>query len=161
MVQILSITYAISPEETLHPSEKPPKLEEKPLHLVLNNTNNMTAAVSNSKPASNTTIIKQTIDNSDMPKIKDNVDSGAMIRGFYVFLGLSLLTIFYFLFKTYRLRNGSQPPTQVRKYGVLTRRGDVEMLPLPLDDDDEDDTVFDLGNHSTDQQNSRSVFAHS
>lgn len=35
----------------------------------------------------------------------------------------------------------------VRKYGVLTHRQDVEMRPLPLDEeDDEDTTVFDASN---------------
>lgn len=35
----------------------------------------------------------------------------------------------------------------VRKYGVLTHRQDVEMRPLPLEEeDDEDTTVFDASN---------------
>lgn len=35
----------------------------------------------------------------------------------------------------------------VRKYGVLAHRQDVEMRPLPLDEeDDEDTTVFDVSN---------------
>lgn len=35
----------------------------------------------------------------------------------------------------------------VRKYGVLAHRQDVEMRPLPLDEeDDEDTTVFDASN---------------
>ena len=35
----------------------------------------------------------------------------------------------------------------IRKYGVLTHRQDVEMRPLPLDEDDEDDTtIFDARN---------------
>lgn len=37
----------------------------------------------------------------------------------------------------------------VRKYGVLAHRQDVEMRPLPLDEDDEDDTtIFDASNIS-------------
>lgn len=35
----------------------------------------------------------------------------------------------------------------VRKYGILAHRQDVEMRPLPLDEeDDEDTTVFDASN---------------
>lgn len=45
------------------------------------------------------------------------------------------------------MRTGGTRPTAVRKYGVLTQRTDIEMLPLPLDDDEDDDTVFDVGNH--------------
>ena len=38
----------------------------------------------------------------------------------------------------------------IRKYGVLTHRQDVEMRPLPLDEEDDDDTtVFDASNVST------------
>lgn len=38
----------------------------------------------------------------------------------------------------------------VRKYGVLTHRQDVEMRPLPLsEEDDEDTTVFDASNVMT------------
>lgn len=186
VLQILSTLTcaAIQRENLAQPSEVPARVEETPekpvkvivdthdnvlLHNDISNVknNNTVEVPSNLKPVNNATIIKQdTIDNGDagIPithKDKDNLNTGAMIRGFYVFLGLSLLTIFYFLYKTYRLRNGTQPPTQVRKYGVLTKRGDVEMLPLPLDDDDEDDTVFDLGNHSMDYQTNRGVFAHS
>lgn len=44
----------------------------------------------------------------------------------------------------------------IRKYGVLTHRQDVEMRPLPLDEDEDDDTtIFDARNktvqESTDQ----------
>lgn len=37
-------------------------------------------------------------------------------------------------------------PKVIKKYGERNRRTDVEMTPLPLhDDDEEDETVFDLG----------------
>jgi hypothetical protein len=32
----------------------------------------------------------------------------------------------------------------VNKYGVRTRRSDIEMTPLPLDEDDEDETLFEV-----------------
>lgn len=39
-------------------------------------------------------------------------------------------------------------PKIIKKYGERKRRTDVEMAPLPLhnDDDEEDETLFDLGN---------------
>lgn len=41
-------------------------------------------------------------------------------------------------------------PKIIKKYGERNRRTDVEMAPLPLHEDDEDDeTVFDLGNVNT------------
>lgn len=52
------------------------------------------------------------------------------------------ICVFYF-----SIRKGAPQSTHVSKYGVRARRGDVEMLPLPLDEDTEDDTVFDIGNH--------------
>lgn len=44
----------------------------------------------------------------------------------------------------FRLRPGAPPPTTVRKYGIVGRRSDMEMLPLPLEEED-DDTVFEMG----------------
>lgn len=44
-----------------------------------------------------------------------------------------------------RLRPGAAPPATVRKYGIVGRRSDMEMLPLPLVEEDDDDTVFDMG----------------
>ncbi|KAJ8935019.1 hypothetical protein NQ314_013044, partial [Rhamnusium bicolor] len=64
-------------------------------------------------------------------------------RGVFVFAGITLLFIMYLTFKTYRKRNKKN--VLIKKYGVKTRRTDVEMEPLPLDDDEEDETVFDLG----------------
>lgn len=57
---------------------------------------------------------------------------------------LRLLNFLFYL----RTRKGDTKPLAVRKYGVLTQRTDIEMLPLPLDDEDDDDTVFDVGNHA-------------
>ncbi|KAK5648514.1 hypothetical protein RI129_003406 [Pyrocoelia pectoralis] len=74
---------------------------------------------------------------------KDLIQSGALLRGFYVFLGLSAVVVFYFIFRSYRLRHGSQVSTTVKKYGVTARRSDLEMRRLELDDDD-DDTLFEI-----------------
>lgn len=72
-------------------------------------------------------------------------NTGALIRGFLVFVGLSILVMAYIVFRSFRL---SKTRAQlVRKYGVLTHRQDVEMRPLPLEEeDDEDTTVFDASN---------------
>lgn len=71
------------------------------------------------------------------------LDSGAVIRAFYVFVGLSVIVVAYLIFRSFRLRNN--PAQMVKKYGVLAHKQDIEMRPLPLDDDDDDDdtTVFD------------------
>ncbi|XP_011699921.1 PREDICTED: membrane protein FAM174-like [Wasmannia auropunctata] len=72
-------------------------------------------------------------------------NTGALLRGFLVFVGLSILVMAYIVFRSFRL---SKTRAQlVRKYGVLTHRQDVEMRPLPLEEeDDEDTTVFDASN---------------
>ncbi|XP_072382327.1 uncharacterized protein [Diabrotica undecimpunctata] len=79
--------------------------------------------------------------NNDVPESNSaQVESGAVIRGVLVFGGLSLIFLIYVAVRTYRRR---KLPI-IRKYGVRGRRSDVEMRPLPLDDDEEDETVFDL-----------------
>lgn len=51
----------------------------------------------------------------------------------------------------YRLRK--RPAQMVRKYGVLTNKQDLEMRPLPLDEDDDDETtVFDASGLSLNSQ---------
>jgi hypothetical protein len=37
----------------------------------------------------------------------------------------------------------------VRRYGILASRGDVEMTPLGLDDEEEDTTMFELSSHKS------------
>jgi hypothetical protein len=37
----------------------------------------------------------------------------------------------------------------VRKYGILASRGDVEMTPLGLEDEDEDTTMFEMPSHKS------------
>ncbi|CAD6215700.1 GSCOCG00000511001-RA-CDS [Cotesia congregata] len=71
-----------------------------------------------------------------------SLDSGAMMRAFYVFLGLSVIGVAYLIFRSTRLRNS--PAQMVRKYGILANKQDIEMRPLPLDEEDDDDNiVFD------------------
>ena len=55
--------------------------------------------------------------------------------------------MFFYVYNVFRVRNGAIRQNIVRKYGVVTERSDMEMLPLPLDDDEDDDTVFDMGSH--------------
>ncbi|XP_003706593.1 uncharacterized protein LOC100875648 [Megachile rotundata] len=74
-----------------------------------------------------------------------SLNVGALKRGFYVFVGLSVLVMAYIVFRSFRL--SKTRAQMVRKYGVLTHRQDVEMRPLPLsEEDDEDTTVFDASN---------------
>ncbi|XP_076286028.1 uncharacterized protein LOC143211858 [Lasioglossum baleicum] len=80
------------------------------------------------------------------------LNTGALKRGLYVFIGLSVLVMAYIMFRNFRL--SKTRAQMVRKYGVLANRQDVEMRPLPLDEeDDEDTTVFDASNiHSNNIQ---------
>ncbi|CAK9797628.1 hypothetical protein ANTQUA_LOCUS1269 [Anthophora quadrimaculata] len=74
-----------------------------------------------------------------------SLNAGALKRGFYVFVGLSVLVMAYIVFRSFRL--SKTRAQMVRKYGILAHRQDVEMRPLPLDEeDDEDTTVFDASN---------------
>ncbi|CAH0551675.1 unnamed protein product [Brassicogethes aeneus] len=75
------------------------------------------------------------------------LEAGAVVRGVWVFVGISVLFIMYMAFQTYKKRN--HRPVIVKKYGIKTRRTDVEMEPLPLDEDDDDETLFDLGSLRT------------
>lgn len=75
----------------------------------------------------------------------DSLNPGALLRGIYVFVGLSVLVMAYIVFRSFRL--SKTRAQMVRKYGVLAHRQDVEMRPLPLEEeDDEDTTVFDASN---------------
>lgn len=84
-------------------------------------------------------------DNETSSEDHTTFNAGALVRGFLVFVGLSILVMAYIVFRSFRL---SKTRAQlVRKYGVLTHRQDVEMRPLPLEEeDDEDTTVFDASN---------------
>lgn len=95
----------------------------------------------------------QTVNKSynNLPKINETLEeknveltSGAITRGILVFVAISFLFILYVGLKTCRRKSGDKKHTMVRKYGIRARRTDVEMEPLPLSDDDEDETVFDL-----------------
>jgi len=76
---------------------------------------------------SNSTIGSSVFENTDM-----------LYRGFYVFLGVTILVVLYFGIKTYRTK---QRPS--RSYGLIASRGETIEL-NPLDSDSEDDfTVFE------------------
>ncbi|KOC63169.1 hypothetical protein WH47_02678 [Habropoda laboriosa] len=93
------------------------------------------------KTAHNTEIRKEHVGEGHATSL----NAGALKRGFFVFVGLSVFVMGYFVFRSFSL---NKTRTQmVRKYGVLAHRQDVEMRPLPLDEeDDEDTTVFDASN---------------
>ncbi|GAB1865408.1 Membrane protein FAM174 [Camponotus japonicus] len=96
-----------------------------------------------SKPSPDVNANKTHIaDNETSSEDHATFNAGALVRGFLVFVGLSILVMAYIVFRSFRL---SKTRAQlVRKYGVLTHRQDVEMRPLPLEEeDDEDTTVFD------------------
>ncbi|XP_033120760.1 membrane protein FAM174A-like [Anneissia japonica] len=61
-------------------------------------------------------------------------------RMLVVLLSITAIAVFYFIFRTLRLRRNRK----TRKYGVLTTNSDhLEMAPLDQEEDDEDMTVFE------------------
>ncbi|XP_015592488.1 uncharacterized protein LOC107266484 [Cephus cinctus] len=77
-----------------------------------------------------------------------SLNSGALLRGFLVFVGLSIVVMAYIVFRSLRL--SKTRPQMIRKYGILAHRQDVEMRLLPLEEEDDDDTtVFDATSIST------------
>lgn len=111
---------------------------EKP---VTNITSKLSTEVTNGSVQTTTVTSKEHTTEGHLASL----NSGALLRGFCVFVGLGILAMAYMVFRRSRL---SKPRAQmVRKYGVLAHRQDVEMRPLPLEEeDDEDTTVFDASN---------------
>ncbi|KAJ8983105.1 hypothetical protein NQ317_001848 [Molorchus minor] len=100
------------------------ELESLPAHIQISN-----------KPTTHPVVIPNIKTNSDI------IESGALMRGVFVFVGIAMLFMIYLIFKTYRKSHKKQ--VNVKKYGVRARRTDTEMEPLHLDDDEEDETVFE------------------
>ncbi|XP_044740382.1 uncharacterized protein LOC123301615 [Chrysoperla carnea] len=82
-----------------------------------------------------------------MQQANISLTADTFIRGFYVFMGFGIIVLVYMGIKTIRVNQPPTPDTTVRKYGIKAKRGDLEMLPLPLAEDEDDDTLFDVGNH--------------
>nr|CAI5840436.1 unnamed protein product [Callosobruchus analis] len=70
-------------------------------------------------------------------------ESNTLTKGVIVVVTMTMIFFIYLAIRVFRAPRG--PNVIVKKYGVRTRRCDVEMEPLPLDDE-EDETVFELGN---------------
>ena len=75
-------------------------------------------------------------------------NTAAMLRSFYVFCGLGLLALLYFVIRTCRLRRrrGAARRTGTRKYLPLNAggSGSHELEPLgQANEDDDEDTLFD------------------
>jgi len=67
--------------------------------------------------------------------------NGAILRAFYVVVGVTAIVIVYFVVRAVRLR---RKRSKSRKYGIIAKSGDVEMTPLEQDDEDDDMTVFEI-----------------
>ncbi|XP_034246812.1 membrane protein FAM174A-like [Thrips palmi] len=79
----------------------------------------------------------------DSDDLSKKLNPEALMRGFYVFVGLSIIVMAYIAWKSFGKR-----PTQIHRYGVVGNRDDLEMAPLDSDDGDDDDTThFDISNH--------------
>ncbi|VEN41716.1 unnamed protein product [Callosobruchus maculatus] len=70
-------------------------------------------------------------------------ESSSLTQGVIVIVSLTMIFFIFLAIRVFRAPRG--PNVIVKKYGVRARRCDVEMEPLPLDDE-EDETVFELGN---------------
>ncbi|XP_078070850.1 membrane protein FAM174A-like [Mustelus asterias] len=63
-------------------------------------------------------------------------------RALYVLVVVTALVVIYFVVRTIRMRRINR---KNRKYGILnTNLENMEMRPLDQEDDDEDDTLFDV-----------------
>ncbi|KAF7283926.1 hypothetical protein GWI33_022754 [Rhynchophorus ferrugineus] len=74
----------------------------------------------------------------------DYMNTGAIIRALLVFAAIGIIFLLYVCYKTYRHNTVDKRCVVIQKYGVRQRRSDMEMVPLPLSDDEDDETVFDL-----------------
>ncbi|KAK8720393.1 hypothetical protein OTU49_013355, partial [Cherax quadricarinatus] len=68
----------------------------------------------------------------------------AVLRGFYVFVGVGTIVLLYILVKLLRLRRRRA----TRKYRVLSHSDDQEMFPLAADDGD-DEEIYNAADHQT------------
>ncbi|XP_066601533.1 membrane protein FAM174 [Prorops nasuta] len=93
----------------------------------------------NNTKTSNATAVTAKGESSTFGRLSE-LNSGALFRGFLVLLGLSAFVIVYIIFRSFRLNKSRAQ--MIRKYGVLTHRQDVEMRPLPLDEEEEEDTTL-------------------
>ncbi|KAK4320999.1 hypothetical protein Pmani_008166 [Petrolisthes manimaculis] len=66
----------------------------------------------------------------------------AMLRGFYVFIGIGTIVLVYIAIKFVRLRRRRAP----QKYGLLSHTEDQEMFPLAADDGD-DEEIYNASDH--------------
>nr|XP_018906721.1 PREDICTED: membrane protein FAM174B-like isoform X2 [Bemisia tabaci]XP_018906723.1 PREDICTED: membrane protein FAM174B-like isoform X2 [Bemisia tabaci] len=95
---------------------------------------------------SNSTFFKSLNHFSSIP---ENLASVKEFYIFYIFIGLSVIILLIFILRAMRFR--SKKSTRIRRYGIVTSTGDVEMMPLDNEDDDEEATVFDITDHSSPQ----------
>ncbi|XP_049963540.1 membrane protein FAM174A-like [Schistocerca serialis cubense] len=95
--------------------------------------------------ANNVTVTEQSAGEQTGGRPQRNLNSGALLRGFSVFVGLSAIVVIYIVIRAISMR---RKKTTVRKYGILTNREDVEMTPLGAEDDEEDTTLFDVSNQT-------------
>lgn len=47
-----------------------------------------------------------------------------------------------------RLKNNSNSTAMVQKYGIRANRSDLEMQPLPLGEEEDEETLFEVGSTS-------------
>ncbi|KAL1514374.1 hypothetical protein ABEB36_003642 [Hypothenemus hampei] len=127
--------------------------EKHPILKASSNTSNSNS-INNNKTVTNTSQHLNTTSPNTRSQVGNDIvnleesgigDSGAISRAILVFVALSFLFILYVGFQTYRKKKLGRSQMVLRKYGVRTRRSDIEMEPLPLsDDNDDDETLFDL-----------------
>ncbi|KAL3287917.1 hypothetical protein HHI36_002373 [Cryptolaemus montrouzieri] len=132
--------------------EKPVKipLDHLEPNLSRNRTLHKTISKQESHIDTNAVSVTGTQDNAKITSIHHSwnieQESGFLTNTMTILLLISLIFMVFVAYKTYRRKSRN---ARIKKYGVRLTRGNIEMTPLPLDNDDDDETVFDLKNVPT------------
>ncbi|CAB3363437.1 Hypothetical predicted protein [Cloeon dipterum] len=127
------------------PSKIKKKDKADPIDAPLKNISAITVSPAPALPGNSTlnaTLSKEQNSTSAVTPVGPGgkVNPGSLLRGFYVFLGLSIIVMMYFIVRALRL---NQTKARVHKYGVISDRDDLEMAHLEADDD-ENEVLFEL-----------------
>lgn len=122
-----------------HKAEKQSVTSDKPA------AHKKTVSPPTSVPHANNATVADSVGEHTVGRPQRNLNSGALLRGFSVFVGLSAIVVIYIVIRAISMR---RKKTTIRKYGILTNREDVEMTPLGAEDDEEDTTLFDVSNQT-------------
>lgn len=107
-------------------------------------TGHVKAESDNSGTAPTNDAGEESIDEHQPMRGLKGISSEAVLRGFYVFVGVGSIVLLYIIVKLLRLRRRRA----TRKYRVLSHGDDQEMFPLAADDGD-DEEIYNAADHQT------------